>query len=224
MATSKAAPAELLEKAAIRSSVKALARRGALYRYRKDVLLIQEGDIGDTIFIIVHGRLMAFTSSPEDDREFHYGTYGVGDYVGEMGLDGGPRSASVKVLEPTVCAVITRRTLEQHIAENPSFAFEVIDRVIARARDASHKAQMMALKNVDARVRWLLDSLAQRQADGSRLIGKRPTHEEMASRIGCVREMVGRVLKNLEREGLISETANGKGLLLGGPLDAGGGY
>lgn len=200
-------------------SVRALARRGELRRYGRNVLLIQEGDVGDTLYIIVEGRLRAFTSSPEDDREFHYGTYGPGEYVGEMGLDGGSRSASVIALEPTVCAVVTRQTLEQHIAENPGFAFELLAKVIARARASTQQAQMLALRNVYGRLRWLLESLAVVQPDGTRLIAKRLTHSEMASRLGCSREMIGRVLKDLETGDRVRESADGLLILKPLPLD-----
>ena len=66
--------------------------------------------------------------------------YGPGEYLGEMSLDGGPRSAKVITLEASGCVVITRKTLERHIAEQPQFAFELIDRVIRRARAATSSA------------------------------------------------------------------------------------
>ena len=79
-----------------------LAARGELRRYRKGTLLIQEGDHGDTIFIIQSGRLRAF-SAGDNDREITYGVYGPGEYLGELSLDGGPRSASVITLEACTC-------------------------------------------------------------------------------------------------------------------------
>ncbi len=75
-------------------ALRALAQCGELRRYRKGVLLIQEGDRGDTLYIILSGSVKAF-STDQRDREITYGTYGPGQYLGEMSLDGGPRSASV---------------------------------------------------------------------------------------------------------------------------------
>jgi CRP/FNR family cyclic AMP-dependent transcriptional regulator len=219
MATSNAAPDDILNSAQLSDSLRALAQRGVLRRVAKNMLLIQEGDVGDTLYIIVEGRLRAFTSTPEDDRQFFYGTYGPGDYVGEMGLDGGRRSASVMALEPTLCAVVTRPTLEHYIAENPAFAFELLGRVIARARSATEQAQMMALKNVYGRLRWLLSSQAIVQPDGQRLVSPRPTHLEIASRIGCGREMVSRVMKDLERGDFIRTVPQGLLILRELPAD-----
>ena len=184
-------------------SLRTLVARGEPRRYRKGTLLIQEGDVGETLFIVISGRVKSF-STDERDREIVYGVYGPGEYLGEMSLDGGPRSASVITLEPTVCSVVTRKTLREHIAANPEFAFELISRVIRRARLATQSARSMALLDVYGRVTRLLDELAQMQADGTRLIVSRLTHAEIAGRVGCSREMVSRLLKDLEQGGYIS--------------------
>jgi CRP/FNR family cyclic AMP-dependent transcriptional regulator len=180
-----------------------LSARGEQRRYRKGVLLIQEGDHGDTLFILLSGRVKAF-SMDDRDREIVYGVYGPGEYLGEMSLDGGPRSASIITLEPTVCSVVTRHTLRQHIAERPEFAFELISRVIHRARLATQSARSLALLDVYGRVAQLLTDLAVTQPNGTRVILERLTHQEIASRVGCSREMVSRLLKDLDAGGHIA--------------------
>jgi CRP/FNR family transcriptional regulator, cyclic AMP receptor protein len=188
--------------------LRTLVARGEPRRYRKGTLLIQEGDVGETLFIVLSGRVKSF-SSDERDREIVYGVYGPGEYLGEMSLDGGPRSASVITLEATVCSVVTRKTLREHIAANPEFAFELLSRVIRRARLATQSARSMALLDVYGRVVKLLDELATKQADGTRLITPRMTHAEIASRVGCSREMVSRLMKDLERGAYLRETPTG---------------
>lgn len=177
-------------------SLRRLALRGEVKHFRKDQRLIEEGTHGDTLFIILSGRLRAF-SADDRGREIVYGIYGPGEYLGEMSLDGGPRSASVKTLEATACVVIARHTLREHIAANPEFAFELLGRVIHRARMATQSARSMALLDVYGRVAGLLNDLAARQADGSRVIEHCPTHKDIASRVGCSREMVSRLMKDL---------------------------
>jgi len=181
-----------------------LVSRGETRKYRKGMLLIQEGDHGDTLFIILSGRMRAF-SSGENDREITYGVYGAGEYIGEMSLDGGPRSASVITVETTTCSVIARRTLERFIAERPEFAFELLAKVIRRARVATLNARQLALEDVYGRLKLLLTSLAVLQADGSLRVPERLTHQEMASRLGCSREMVSRLMKDLERGGYVAQ-------------------
>jgi CRP/FNR family transcriptional regulator, cyclic AMP receptor protein len=245
----------------ISPALRAWAERAEPRRYRKGVLLIQEGDQGDTLYIVLSGKVRAF-SQGDNDREITYGVYGAGEYLGEISLDGGPRSASVITLEPTVCVVIPRQTLLLHIAQYPEFAFELLSKVIRRARSATLSAKQLALNDVYGRLRALLDSLAEtrlaedrmaetRQAetrqtetsvDGvlrrlagakagaastetpdGRPVGDAPprdfprrvsrlTHQDMASRLGCSREMVSRLLKDLENGGYI--TVEGADLIL----------
>ncbi|WP_280153313.1 Crp/Fnr family transcriptional regulator [Piscinibacter sp. XHJ-5] len=185
------------------AALRTLAARGEPRRYRKGTVLIEEGDHGDTMFIVLSGRVKAF-STDQRDREIVYGVYGPGEYFGEMSLDGGPRSASVITMEPTLCVVITRQTLRQHIIANPDFAFELLSRVIARARAITLRARDMALLDVYGRVVRLLEDFAVTQADGRRMIDLPMTHAEIAAFVGCSREMVSRLLKDLENGGYVA--------------------
>jgi len=181
-------------------SLRRLAQRGEVKRFRKHQRLIEEGTFGDTLYIILSGRLRAF-SADERGREIVYGIYGPGEYLGEMSLDGGPRSASVVAQEAAVCAVITRHTLQEYVAANPNFAFELIGRVIQRARIATRSARSMALLDVYGRVVQLLEQMAEAEADGTRVVRERLTHQEIANRVGCSREMVSRLMKDLDKGG-----------------------
>ena len=122
-------PSSEFDVQALPAGLQTLAVRGRTARYRKGALLIQEGEQRDEQFIVLSGRVKAF-STDDRDREIVYGVYGPGEYLGEMSLDGGPRSASVIALEATSCAVLTRQTLAEHIAAHPEFAFELIAKVI----------------------------------------------------------------------------------------------
>ena len=126
-----------------------------------------------------------------------------------MSLDGGPRSASVITLEPSTCAVVTRHTLEQHLREEPAFAFELLAKVIRRARAATLSAKQMALNDVYGRLVALFNELAVAQPDGTRLIGERLTHLDISMRLGCAREMVSRLLKELEKGGYVEAAPGG---------------
>lgn len=201
--------------AALDPSLRPLAERGVVSRYRKHARLIEEGTQGDTLYLVLAGKVKA-CSIDHRDREIIYGIYGPGDYVGEMSLDGGPRSASVIALEPTTCVLLTRHTLQAHIAEHPAFAFELLARVIRRARLATASARSMALMDVYGRLVQLLESLAVTQGDQPRFIAERPTHAEMAARVGCSREMISRLLKDLTQGGYIA--IEGRGLVLLRPL------
>jgi len=179
-----------------------LAALGVQRRYRTHTLLIQEGDAGDTIFVVLSGRLRAYVSDARG-REITLGYHGPGDYVGEMSLDGGQRSASVQAAEPTVCAVLTRETMLRHLARDPEFALELVVRLIRRARLATESTRSIALLDVYSRLKRLLEERAQMQPDGGRCIAERLTHQAIASEIGCSREMVSRLMKDLRAGGFL---------------------
>ena len=184
-------------------TLQSLAQRGMQRRYRTRTMLIEEGDQGGSIYIVLSGRLRAFLADARG-REVTLGLHGPGEYVGEMSLDGGPRSASVQAVEPTVCAVVTREAMLQHIAEHPDFAHALIVRLIRRARLATESARSMALLDVYTRLKRLLEARSQAQPDGTRTIAERLTHQAIASEIGCSREMVSRLLKDLEQGGYVA--------------------
>ena len=184
-------------------ALRSLAARAEPRRYRKGTLLIQEGDQGDMLYIVLTGRVRVF-SIGTNDREITFGIYGPGDYVGEMSLDGGPRSANVMTIEATTCAVVTRQSLLDHIAQYPEFAFELLSKVIRRARAATLSTKQLALNDVYGRLRVLLESLAQTDETGARVIAERHTHQELSHRLGCSREMVSRLMKDLFAGGYLS--------------------
>ena len=186
------------------SSISALAARGVVRRYRKGTVLIEEGDVSDTLYIVLSGRVRVY-SSGDRGREVTHGTYGPGEYVGEMSLDGGARSASVATIEACACAVVTRATLQAYIGENPSFAFELLSKVIRRARAATLSAKQLALNDVYGRLVALFNELSTPRPDGSRQIRERLTHQDAANRLGCSREMVSRLMKDLERGGYVAQ-------------------
>ena len=192
-----------------------LAEHGVQRRYRTHAMLIEEGDTGGSVYIVLSGRLRAFLADARG-REVTLALHGPGEYVGEMSLDGGPRSASVQAVEPTVCAVVTRETVLQHIGADREFTLALIVRLIRRARLATESARSMALLDVYGRLKLLLEERAKLQPDGTRCIEERLTHQAIASEIGCSREMVSRLLKDLAVGGYI-EVSQGR-MKVKGPL------
>ena len=147
--------------------VRELATRGQTRTFPKNAVIINEGDRGDSLFVILAGKVKVYVSD-DDGREMILDMYGAGDYVGEMSLDGRPRSASVMTLEPTTCAVVMRDELRAAIAQNPDVAMTLISTLIDRARIATDNVKNLALMDVYGRVARLLLSLA--KEDGGKLV------------------------------------------------------
>jgi CRP/FNR family cyclic AMP-dependent transcriptional regulator len=183
-------------------SLRELALRGTLRNYRKNAVIVNEGEVGDSLFILLQGRVKVF-SNDADGREITYNVVEAGDYFGEMWLDGGPRSASVMTLEPCVCAVVGRTALREHLAEEPEFALDLVAQVIRRARAATETARNMALLDVYGRVIVTLESSHGAAKAGAPITLTQITHQNIASRVGASREMVSRLLKDLEKGGYI---------------------
>jgi CRP/FNR family cyclic AMP-dependent transcriptional regulator len=183
-------------------SLRGLALRGTFRNYRKNTVIINEGEVGDSLFVLLEGRVKVY-STDADGREITYNIVHAGDYFAEMWLDGGPRSASVMTLEPSVCSVVSRNGLRDHLAEEPEFALELVSQVIRRARAATETARNMALLDVYGRVIATLENQQGPAAPDKPITITQITHQQIASRVGASREMVSRLLKDLEKGGYI---------------------
>ena len=183
--------------------VRELAQRGQMRSIGRGVTFIHEGEKSDALYVILSGRVKVFVADA-DGREMVLAIHGPGEYVGEMALDGRPRSASVLAMEPTVCSVLTRETLRAAIAANPDVAMNLINKLIDRARSATDSVRNLALMDVYGRVARLLLSLAVEQADGRTIVPERLTQQEIADRVGASRDMVSRIFKDLTAGGYIT--------------------
>ena len=189
--------------AALDPALRSLAGRGVQRAYRKNVVLINEGEAGDSLFVLLKGSVKVFAMD-ESGREITYGTIHAGDYFGEMSLDGGPRSASVMTLEQSTCAVLSRSDVGAHLIDAPEFALQLVTQVIRRARAATETARNMALLDVYGRLVALLEARRGDKPDGDGAITLEAiTHQDIANHIGASREMVSRLLKDLEKGGYI---------------------
>jgi CRP/FNR family cyclic AMP-dependent transcriptional regulator len=182
--------------------VRELAERGQSRTFPKNAVIINEGDRGDTLFVILAGKVKVYVSD-DDGREMILDIHGPGDYVGEMSLDGRPRSASVMTLEQTTCSVITRDELRAAIAKNPDVAMAIIATLIERARIATDNVKNLALMDVYGRVARLLLSLA-KEEDGKLVVPEKMTQQDIADRVGASRDMISRIFKDLTIGGYVT--------------------
>ena len=183
--------------------VRDLARGGQVRSLARNTVFIQEGEKGESLYVILSGRVKVFVADA-DGREMVLDFHGPGDYVGEMSLDGRPRSASVMAVEPTVCSVLTRDALRAVIVANPDLAMNLICTLIERARIATENVRNLALMDVYGRVARLLLSLAVEQTDGRMVVPERLTQQDIADRVGASRDMVSRIFKDLTTGGYVT--------------------
>lgn len=193
------------------SLLQAIADRGGVRHYPANAVLVTEDDQSDSLFIILRGRVKAYGAGA-DGREVVYSTQGVGEYFGEMTLDGGPRSASVMTLEATTCAVVPGAEVRDFLAHHPDFALHLVKKLIRLARASTDQVKSLALDDVYGRIARLLRTLA-REEDGVLVVPDKLTQQDIAERVGSSREMVSRIFKPLTEGGYV-EVRGGRIALL----------
>ena len=183
-------------------AVHRLAASAVTRRFPKNAVLINEGDQGESLFIVLSGRLKVYASN-EAGKEVVIDFHGPGECVGEMSLDGAPRSASVATTEPTTCAIVSRAQFREFVRDHPDFAFYLIEKLIQRARRATENMKSLALFDVYGRLLRLLGELA-RDEGGRLVVSETLTQREIAERVGASRDMISRLLKDLVAGGYLS--------------------
>jgi CRP/FNR family cyclic AMP-dependent transcriptional regulator len=187
-----------LDEAALRE----LVPGGVVRTFAKNVVVINEGEATDSLYVVLSGRVKVFVNG-EEGKEVVVDTVGPGHYFGEMVLDGGPRSASIMTLEPSRFFVITLADVERLLESNPAFARNLIRLLIAKVRSLTAKITDLVLRDNYGRfVRYVEDHAVEQ--DGQLVIPEKLTQHDIAARIGGSREMVSRILKDLVAGGYLS--------------------
>src|SRR3954464_12028213 len=160
------------------------------------------GYAADSLYIVLSGRLKVMMSDAEG-KEVILSILGPGEFFGEMGLiDDAPRSARVVSIEACELLSIAKRDFKKSLAENFEMAQAVMRGLVRRLRDADRKIGSLALLDVYGRVARLLLDMSE-TVDGEKVVTKRLPKQDIAKMIGASREMVSRVMKDLQMGGYI---------------------
>jgi CRP/FNR family cyclic AMP-dependent transcriptional regulator len=196
----------VLEKVPLFSSLEAdaldeIERMAVRKSYRKNTIIIEQGDDASTLFLLIKGRVKVFLVG-DDGREMVFGERGPGSHIGELALlAGGKRSASVQTLEDSDFLVLTRESFHRIVTSQPTIALSLLRDLAQRTCDLSDEMGALALLDVYGRIRKLINS--QVSEEGGRQITTRLTHQDIADRVGSSREMVSKILKDLRAGGYI---------------------
>ena len=182
--------------------VQALAEHGIVRKYPKGAVIITEGDPSDSLYVILSGSVKVYLSEG-GGKEIILNVHRAGSYVGEMAFDDRPRSASVMTLEPCTLSVVTQNRFREFLKQKPDAVEHLIRNLIDRARTATETVRSLALLDVYGRVARLLLDLAE-EREGRLVVSEALTQQDIAHRVGCSREMVSRLFKDLVAGGYIS--------------------
>src|SRR6476620_5103119 len=182
----------------LRTLVTVVTRRSA----PRSSVIMAAGDQIDCLYIVISGRLKVMMSDSEG-KEVILSLIGPGEFFGEMGLiDDAPRSASVVTIESCELLSINKRDFKKCLAENFDMAQAVMRGLVRRLREADRKIGSLALLDVYGRVARLLLDMSE-NVDGEKIVTKRLPKQDIAKMIGASREMVSRVMKDLQMGGYI---------------------
>ena len=176
-------------------------------RYPAKSTIIYAGDHGDTLYYIIKGSVTVVIEDDSDGKEMILAYLNPGDFVGEMGLfDQEHRSAWIRTKTECEVGEISYGKFVELSHKHPEFLFAISKQIAQRLRDTTRKVSDLAFLDVTGRVaRTLLDLCREPDAmthpDGMQI---KITRQEIGRIVGCSREMVGRVLKDLEERELVS--------------------
>jgi CRP/FNR family cyclic AMP-dependent transcriptional regulator len=174
--------------------------------FPRSTTIINAGDPTDALYIVISGRLKVMMSDDEG-REVILAILGQGEFFGEMGLvDDAPRSATVIAIEPCELLVMSKADFKKCLAENFDISMGVMRGLVKRLRDADKKIGSLALMDVYGRVARLLLEMSE-TIDGQKVVTKKLPKQDIAKMIGASREMVSRVMKDLQTGGYIEVKA-----------------
>ncbi len=181
-------------------------------RYRRGELIVEHGRKSNALFILLTGRARVLTADSRG-REVILAVLQSGDYVGEMSLiDNEPHSATVRAEIQTDMLTLGRPEFARCLPENSSLSYANLRGLVARLRSADRQIESLALLDVYGRVARSLLDMAEVIGD-VKIIRNKVSRQDLAKVVGASREMVSRVMKDLEGRGMIETQENGSVVL-----------
>lgn len=191
------------------SQAESVAQDVVKSRFKRGEAIIEQGKKSDFLAIILTGRARVFTTD-DRGREVILATMQPGDYIGEMSLiDNEPHSATVRAEVQTDVLVLGRLEFARCLPESTSMAYAVMKGLVRRLRHADGKIESLALMDVYGRVAKCLMEFAVADSFGTAVIRDKVSRQDLAKMVGASREMVSRVMKDLEDRGFIETRSDG---------------
>ena len=178
-------------------------------RFKRGDRIVEQGLKSNALYIILSGRARVLASDSRW-REVILATLQPGDYIGEMSLiDNEPHSATVRAEVQTDVLMLGRSEFARCMPESSSMAYAVMRVLVRRLRHSVRNIESLALMDVYGRLARVLLENAQRDANGCLVIHDKISRLDLAKMVGASREMVTRVMKDLEQRGFVTVRLDG---------------
>jgi CRP-like cAMP-binding protein len=166
--------------------------------FAKGEMIFLEGEPCQGLYLVCEGQVCIYKLSPEG-REQVLRYCGTGTSFNEVAVfDGGPNPANVVAASSCTLWIVPREIILDLIRTRPELSVAVMQNLGARLRHLVSLVEDLSLRQVSARLAKLLLETAAGDP-----VSRALTQREMAARVGTVREMIGRSLKQLEARRLI---------------------
>ena len=177
-------------------------------RFRRGEIVVEHHKKSNALFILLTGRARVLTADARG-REVILAVLQPGDYVGEMSLiDNEAHSATVRAEIQTDMLVLGRAEFARCLPENSSLSYAIMCGLVQRLRSADRQIESLALLDVYGRVARALLEMAE-LINEQKIIRNKVSRQDLAKVVGASREMVSRVMKDLEERGMIETQENG---------------
>jgi CRP/FNR family cyclic AMP-dependent transcriptional regulator len=178
----------------------ALAAASRLRTFRRGQVVFTRGDPGDTVIVVVSGRVKVVVRSA-DGGALTLAIIGPGGLFGEVGVaDGGPRSSDAETLDECRLLLVPRQEIQEICARVPSAAQALTASIAATLRRLTDAAADLIFLDLPRRVAKLLLS---QPSDDDGTIRLKSSQEELAHQVGGTRQSVNAALRDFERRGWI---------------------
>ena len=182
-------------------SLKQLADHMTLRKYERGEALFWEGDPCSGLHIVEKGSIKLFRVSPQG-RQYIVRMMQEGDTCNEVpAFDGGTNPVNVEALEDTTAWVVEAEAVLDLMRKDPFFMELIVENLTKMMRHLVHLVSELAFYQVTHRLARLISELPDDELNGETNV--RVTQDQLAARLGTVREVVARSLKELERSGAI---------------------
>ncbi len=178
-----------------------LVAQTTAHRYPAQATIFLEGEPTAGLYLVVEGTVKISRFSKEGREQILHLIHRGDTFNDVAALDGGPNPATAIAFTDVLVSRLTRVNLQAVAIRHPDLAWALIESLARRARHLVGLVEDLSMRNVRGRLARLL--LEEAQTSGEESIRRVLTQEEMASRLGTVREVVGRALRGLASDGVI---------------------
>ena len=174
-----------------------------IIKYKKNTIIINQGDLSRSLFVIIYGRLKV-SATDEEGNQTIFTFMNAGDYFGELSLlDEAPRSATVSTVEDCTVLNLDNAVFKDFMDLHPSACWPLFKSLTHRIRTMDEKICLLTSRDVYGRLIETIYKQAKENSEGV-LVTQKLTHQDFAEMVGSSREMISRIFKDLKQGGYIS--------------------